>query len=345
MFCMLSIGMANVFGTNANQLVALAALLRERSVTAAARKVGITQSAMSGTLAQLRETFADPLLVRVGRSMQPTPRALALMDPLQRAMAALDEALTQPTAFDPKTSEARFTLALDDRAEMMIVPELMRRIRDEAPGISVQVHAWGRHRAPPGLASGELDVAVGVFVTNPSSAAALRRLRRSWPSSSPELVPPGHHTAPMLELGLASIVRTDHPRVGKRLDLDTFCALDHVLVTEEPWAMGVIDDALARLRRHRRIAVRVPRLLGVGRLVARTDLCASMDERMAWLHAQGNAVRILDPPITVPGAELSMLWHDRTHRDPARLWLREQLSVATAGCGEAHPVKKRRARS
>jgi DNA-binding transcriptional LysR family regulator len=341
MFRMLSIGMANVFGTNANQLVALAALLRERSVTVAARKVGITQSAMSGTLAQLRETFGDPLLVRVGRSMQPTPRALALMDPLQRAMAALDEALTQPTAFDAATSEARFSLALDDRAEMMIVPELMRHVRDEAPGITVQVHAWGRHRAPPGLATGELDVAVGVFLTNPASVAAMKRIRRS---PSPELLPPGHHTAPMLELGLASIVRSDHPRVGKRLDLDTFCALDHVLVTEEPWATGVIDDALARLRRHRRIAVRVPRLLGVGRLVARTDLCASMDERMAWLHAQGNAVRILDPPITVPGAELSMLWHDRTHRDPAREWLREKLRAATAVCGEAHTVKKRRAR-
>lgn len=339
---MLSIGMANVFGTNANQLVALAALLRERSVTAAARKVGITQSAMSGTLAQLRETFGDPLLVRVGRSMQPTPRALALMDPLQRAIAALDEALTQPTPFDPRTSEARFALALDDRAEMMIMPELMRRFRDEAPGVSVQVHAWGRHRAPPGLASGELDMAVGVFLTSAARAAALRRLR---PASVPELVPPGHHSAPILDLGLASIVRVDHPRVGKRLDLDTFCALDHVLVTEEAWSTGVIDDVLARMRRRRRIVVRVPRLLGVGRLVAMTDLCASMDERMAWLHAQGNAVRILEPPITVPGAELSMLWHDRTDRDPARQWLRDQVRGATAACGEHHPVKKRRARS
>ncbi len=346
MFAMISIGMANVTATNANLLVALAVLLREGSVTAAAARMGITQSAMSGTLAQLRTLFDDPLLVRVGRAMQPTPRALALAQPLQRAVAAFDEALALPTRFDPASSEARFAIALDDRSEMLIVPELMRRIRASAPGVSVQVHAWGRHRPPPGLANGELDVVLGLFAPGrPMSPAALKRMRGAWPSSAIEPIPPGHHIEPLFELAITSIVRADHPRVGKTLDLDTFCALDHVLVTEETWARGIIDDALARMGRTRRLAARVPHLLAVGRIVAMTDLCATIDARFAWLHAQTLPLRMLESPVQMPAASLALVWHERTDRDPARQWLRDELRAAAASSAETgpRPVRGRRA--
>lgn len=333
---MVSIGMANVLATNANLLVALAVLLRERNVTVAAAKMGITQSAMSGTLAQLRTLFDDALLVRVGRAMEPTPRALALLEPLLRGVAAFDEALAQPTTFDPRTSEARFALGLDDRSEILIVPELLRRIRASAPGIAVQVHGWGRHRVPPGLASGELDLVIGVFpVARAASPAAWKRLKGTWPSSSVEPLTPGHHVLPLVELGMASIVRADHPLVGRRLDLDTFCALDHVLVTEEAWSKGVVDDALARIGRTRRIAARVAHLLGVGRIVAVSDLCATIDARLAALHAAQLPLRVLEPPVRIPGAPLSLVWHDRTDRDPARRWLREQVRAAALAGAEA----------
>lgn len=336
---MVSIGMANVLATNANLLVALAVLLRERNVTVAAARMGITQSAMSGTLAQLRALFDDPLLVRVGRGMEPTPRALALVEPLARAVAAFDEALAQPTTFDPRTSEARFALAVDDRSEILVVPELLRRIRDAAPRISVQVHAWARHRAPPGLATGELDLVLGIFpFARSASPAALRRLKGAWPSSATEPLAPGHHAEPLFELGMASIVRADHPRVGRRFDLDTFCALDHLLVTAEPWSKGVIDDALARAGRTRHIAARVAHLMGVGRIVATTDLCATIDARLAELQAAQLPLRVLEPPVRVPSAPLSLVWHDRTDRDPARQWLREQVRAsALARAGATRP--------
>jgi DNA-binding transcriptional LysR family regulator len=199
--------------------------------------------------------------------------------------------------------------------------------------VVVQVHAWGRHRAPPGLAAGELDLAVGVFVPDDSRLLS-KEVRKRWPSSNAEPLPSGHHLAPLFELGIATIVRADHPRVGKQLDLDTFCALDHVLVTEEPWANGVVDDVLARMRRKRRIVVRVPRLLGVGAIVAATDLCASIDARLAWVHSQTHALRLLVPPLTVPEASLSMIWHDRTHRDPARQWLREHVLAVGGLCAK-----------
>jgi DNA-binding transcriptional LysR family regulator len=305
-------------------------------VTAAAKRVGVTQSAMSGTLAQLRDVLGDPLLVRVGRSMQPTPRALALREPLQRALAALEEVLEVPGLFNPSTSEERFAIALDDRADLVVVPELLRRIAAEAPRVQLQVHAWGKHDPPPGLATGELDAAVGVFrpVGRPRRNGATTRAADAS----------GHFIASLFEVRLATLVRRDHPRVGKRLDIDTFCKLDHVLVTEESWATGVVDELLARQKRTRRIALRVPRHLGVGWIVARTDLVTTIDDRIAHLHAETHGLRVLDPPVSVKPVPFSMVWHERTDRDPARRWLREQLRSVASGCGEvtAPPARRRK---
>lgn len=318
--------MANVFGTNANQLLALAALLRHESVTDAAREVGVTQSAMSGTLAQLRELLGDPLLVRVGRTMQPTPRAIAMVEPLRRAIEALDEVLVAPRAFDPATSRQRFAIALDDRADLVVVPELLRRVRDQAPGVELQVRAWGRHDAPPDLATGDLDVTVGVF--NPGIGVPVGTAR-------PSAAQGRYLIEPLFEVGLLTLVRRGHPIIGRTLDLDAYCAADHVLVTDEAWATGVVDGALARVKRERRIALRVPRHLSVGWAVAATDLVATIDDRVARLLAQSHGLRVLEPPVTVRPVPLAMLWHERTHRDPARAWLRERISGAAVGCGRA----------
>jgi LysR family transcriptional activator of mexEF-oprN operon len=336
--------MGNVFGTNANQLVALAALLQHRSVTAAAKEVGVTQSAMSGTLAQLRELLGDPLLVRVGRTMQPTPRALALVDPLRRAIGALEEVLVAPRAFDPATSEQRFAIALDDRADLIVVPELLRRVRAEAPGVTLQVRAWGRHDAPPELATGELDLAVGVFTPGTGVVArAPRSVANSEADASGDAR--GHLLQPLFDVGLVTLARRRHPLVGRTLDLDTFCAIDHVLVTDEPWATGVVDAALARLKRRRNIALRVPRHLSVGWAVAASDLVATIDDRVARLLAVSHGLQTFDPPVPIRPVPLAMLWHARTDRDPARQWLRERIAGAAVGCGAATALPSARTRA
>ena len=175
-------------------------------------------------------------------------------------------------------------------------------------------------------ASGELDFAIGVF-------RPLHRHGRN--GAGTQAADAGHLVAPLFQVGMATIVRRDHPRVGRKLDLDTFCALDHVLVTDEPWATGLLDGLLAKHKRKRRIAVRVPRHISVGWIIARTDLLATLDDRIAHLHAVAHDLRVLDPPLSVKPAPLSMLWHERTDRDPARRWLREQLRAVGIGCGEA----------
>lgn len=308
-----------VVSTNVNLLVALDALLQTRSVTQAAATMGLTQSTMSGTLAQLRRLFDDPLLVRSGRAMRPTPRALELAADLRDGVLAFERALAGGQRFDPQTSRETFTLALPDRVEMALLGDLLEHVREVAPGVGLQVVPWGRLEPPPGLAAGDIDVSVGVLVPPPSSP------RGSWPAF-PSTLPPGHHTRRLFDSGLICMVREGHPRVRARLTLATFCALEHVLVTEQPGGRGIVDDALAAKGRERHVAVRVPRHVLVGELIARSDLVATIDRRVARVLAQRHALRLFKAPVKLPRGEFGLIWHARTDKDPARMWLRDAIA-------------------
>lgn len=314
------IGARSVLNVNANLLVALDALLTEQSVTAAAKRVGITQSSMSASLSQLRGVFDDPLLVRVGRSMRPTPLAERIASDLRRGVDAFDEALAGGARFDPSTSKASFVLALSDRVEMVLFAALMERVTRLAPGVTLQVLPWGSLTPPAELATGDVDVSVGVLPSSTSSAD-------DWPSAQLTL-PRRHHSAGLYDSGLVSVVRLGHPRVSRRLTLDSFCKLDHVLVTERLGDRGIVDDALSRLGRHRHIVARVPRHTLVADLIRRTDLVATIDRRVAQMQAQRHGLRLFKTPVSLPRAQIALIWHERTHRDPARVWLREQVLYA-----------------
>ena len=297
--------MKDLHGINTNLLVALEILLRERSVTRAARRFGVTQSAMSNILAQLRDLLGDPLLVRAGRGMEPTPIALDLAEDLRAGVEAFSRVVSGTHGFDPTTSTEELTLAMSDRLEAVLFPGLLAAIRERAPGLSLQVVPWSDLGAPPGLAR-DIDVAIGVVVGPDFDGGPL------------------HHEV-VLDEGLSTIVRRDHPRVRRRLTLKAFCELDHILVTDKRAATGIIDDALAKEGLSRRIAVRVPRHTLVGELVARTDLVATIDGRIARGFASSLGVRLFSPPVALPRGAFAMFWHDRTDADPARRWLRGQL--------------------
>ena len=286
--------------------------------------MGITQSSMSGTLAQLRRLFGDPLLVRAGRSMQPTPRALQLAADLREGVEAFSRVLAGGPRFDPATSDETFVIALPDRVEMALFGDLLAHLRDVAPGIGLQVVPWGRMEPPPGLATGELDLSVGILVPERDA------LTDSW-LSFPDPIPPGHRTHRLFDSGLTCLVRKDNPGVGKRLSLAAFCKLEHVLVTEQRAGRGIVDDALAALGRSRHIAVRVPRHILVGELIARTDLVATVDRRVAHVHAQRYPLNLFKPPVALPTGSFGMIWHARTDADPARAWLRAQIDHVAQG--------------
>ncbi len=308
---------------NANLLVALDALLRTSSVSRAASTMGVSQSTMSGTLAQLRDLFSDPLLVRQGRSMVPTPLARAVGLELRRGADAFETVLSRRGGFDPKTSRQEFVVALNDRSEEALLPALIARVRRHAPGVSLQALPWGLFEPPAGLLDGTVDLVIGIAEhadgerepTVPAGAG--RSLRMSA----------------LFDSELTTIARTGHPKVGRRLTLDTFCEVEHVLGTEQPRGRGVVDRALDSLGRERRIAVRVHRHSLVARIVAETDLIATIGKRPAAHAAKRYGLRCFKPPVEVRRASFTMMWSASTDQDPARRWLREQVGAAAERLG------------
>lgn len=286
-----------------NLLAALDALLRERSVSGAAKRLGIGQPAMSAALARLRALFGDELLVRGVRGMQPTPRALSLAEPLQRTLSDL-RALVEPTdAFDAATVTRTFRIAGGDYAGMVLLPPLARLVSREAPGIDLRFRFVEKDMVPPCLEDGRIDLAL--------------------------LVTPGlakrFEVEPLFEETFTCAVRVGHPVLGRVLDAPTFAALDHLLVTERGDERGRVDELLEQAGLSRRIALTVPGAALVAETLRTTDLIATIPRRAARRIAADGSIALVEPPVDAGSWQMSMAWLNRNSREPGLTWLREQL--------------------
>lgn len=287
-----------------NLLVTLDVLLAELNVTRTAQRLHYSQPSISVQLAKLRDVFDDPLLLPGPRGMQPTKRAEALRAPLREALNALEHAVAPERPFDPLQAEQTWKLAATDYAESTIVLPALRGLRTSAPGSRLAVVEMAPARFEKQAAAGEIDLA---FHTTADSPEGMRR-----------------RTLFAERYVLAG--RADHPRLKRRPTLAQLCKLEHVIVSPEGGGFrGVTDEALAEVGLTRRVALSVPHFLFLLQALAGTDLVAMAPFRLV----QGNpALRAVEPPIDVPGYEMSMLWHERTHRDPAHQWLREHIAAA-----------------
>ena len=292
---------------NLNLLVYLDTLLQERSVTKAAGRLGITQSAMSHNLRQLRDIFGDPLLVRGRGGMQPTPRAEELAIPLRQGLTALRRTLDGEPAFDPATSTRRFVLAAGDAVEMLLLPPLLEQLQKTGPSVDLDIVPFDSRRYAAQLETGEVDVAVSAFFPD---APALR-MKKLRPES------------------FVCVVREDHPCVGERLDAATWAKLPHVLVSPQgTGGPGVVDHALAKHGLERRVAVRIRYFLAAPMLVARTNLVLTVTRSLAEMFVESLPVRLVEPPLELPTFSVGIGWHERVANDPANRWIREQVAEA-----------------
>jgi DNA-binding transcriptional LysR family regulator len=298
----------NINGVNLNLLASLDALLAESSVTRAARRVGVTQPAMSNNLAQLRALFGDPLFRRQRHGLEPTPRALEIGAAIRRGLSAFEAALTPPS-FDPARDERRFVIATSDYVEFVLLPPLLERLARGAPGLSVEVRPWGLHEVPQALAKNEVQLMIGYY----------------------DELPPQHRHEALLEEEYVCVVREQHPRVGRRLTLERYLELEHVLVSQKSDSPGSVDRALARLGKRRKVAARVSHFLMVPMLVARTDLVAALSRRVAEPFAQPLGLRLLEPPLKLPRARVRQVWHEQLETDPAHRFLRQALAAVAQG--------------
>jgi DNA-binding transcriptional LysR family regulator len=287
---------------NLNLLPALEALLVEGSVGGAARRMRVSQSAMSHTLARLREVFGDPLFVQHGRGLSPTPRARHLASTLPRGLQALQDALEEPEAFDPRSATRTFRVATVDYFELTMLPALLAHLAATAPGVRLEIDRFTT-ASVAALVAGDLDVAlIGASAGIPTA---------------------GLRSATLYHDPFAVIARPNHPRIGRRLDLDTYLSLGHVVVSVEGRREGAVDRAVEKLGRTRTIALRVPHFVSAPLAVQQSDLISTIASSVAERARELFGLRVLEPPIELPSAHLVAMWPRRHDADPARRWFRD----------------------
>lgn len=283
-------------------LVVLDVLLQERSVSRAAVRLGRTQPAVSHALARLREQLGDPLLVRAGQRLVPTPRAEALRGPLHDLLAQV-AALTNPRpTFEPATSTRAFQVLSSDYILSVVLPRLVEELRRRAPGVDLRSRA-ASDAVHLDLGEGGVDLA---FV--------VRKFDQ-----------PGVRTIKLFTDRYVCLVAAEHPEVGRTLDLATFLRLPHAFIAPLGTPGGAVDRVLAELGHQRRVAVMVSHFFVAPALVARTDLVLTIPERAADMALPGHRLRKLAHPLALPPIDVFMAWHERTHHDPGNAWLREQV--------------------
>lgn len=252
-------------------------------------------------LVRLRESFDDPLFLRAQRGVVPTLRALELAGPVKQVLEEI-EALFRPSVFDPATADFTLALAATDYALQAVVVPFLAVLRRRAPGIRVAIRPLDNDHAVSRFERGDIDFAL----------------------MTPEEAPPDLHAHRLFDEQYLCALRVDHPDAqGNRLTLDCFCALDHALVSYTGECFrGVTDDALARVGRQRNVVLSVTSFLVLNEILRTTDLIAVAPARLV---AGAEGLAILDPPVPIPGFTKVAVWHERTHHDPGRRWVRALL--------------------
>ncbi len=296
-----------------NLLVTLEALLEEESVTGAARRLSLSQSAVSAALDRLRSLFADPLLVRVGNRMEPTPFAKRLQGPIKTALASVSLALALPQKFDPARAKATVRVGASDYFGLLMLPSLYELLAREAPGIGVEVVPRPADGSLSRLIAGEVDLAVAV---DPPEGRDL-------------------FNAPLVDERFVCVMRRDHPLARARLTVARLLDFPHVVVTAHGQSAALVDRALVVAGRRRQSPVSVPVFASAFALLAENDLLALLPERISRAQAGRFGLVLRKPPIDLPGYTLSIAWHQRTAHDAAHRWVREQL-LAIAGPPAGH---------
>ena len=307
----MGIDTVNLGRVDLNLLVHLDALLTERSVTRAAVRVGIGQSAMSHNLARLRDLFGDELLTRGPEGLRLTPRAATLVEPVRTTLARIQTIVSRDETFDPATAVRTFRLGLPDSMEVLIVPALLARLREVAPGIHLWLYSIGSSPLLDTLDADELDLAIGYDVF-PQGQAHHKR-RRLFTES------------------YLCMFNADRTGIAPPISLDDYVRLPHVLTSLRPGrsVRGVVDDALEKLGLRRSVVLTTPRFLAVPSLVARAPVVVTMHARLARMFAAELGLSLSPPPVELREVTVSLLWHASYDADPAHAWLR-QLVVQLA---------------
>lgn len=292
-----------------NLLVVLNALLEERSVTRAATRLGMSQPAASRALARLRILFSDALLVDGPGGYLLTARAEEIRPLLRNTLAGVSELLDGRT-FDPMQATGSVRLLMLDLEAAVLAPRLIASLAEQAPAVDLQVVSPGL-RPLEALEAGAVDAVIGVVDDAP---AGIRKRK-------------------LYQDGFVTLMRAEHPAAGRKLTLERFLELDHVVVSITGTGPAWVDEILARLGRQRRVKVRVPSFFAAVEIAARSDLVITLPSSLARTAADMRRFAKAPPPLDLGSVIMSLAWHARNQDAPRHVWLRRTIVAAVSDIG------------
>jgi DNA-binding transcriptional LysR family regulator len=296
----------NIDDLDLNLLRVLQAVLAEKSATRAAKRLHVTQSAVSNALGRLRAALGDPLLVRNARGLSATPRARALEPRLASIMRSVEALLGDEAAFDPGATTREFTLACADYCTTILGPPLCELLRARAPRATLRFVPLERLSEGEGLA-GNIDLHLGM----------------------PSQVPNGCSSASLFKDSFVCALRRRSRPAPRRLSLEAYLAADHVRVSVLSSTHDPVDVALGKRGLSRRVVLTVPHFSVVPLLVER-GYVATLSRRLAQAQARSYELSLCDPPLALGERATRMIWHDRTDADPGSRFLRQLVRDAAA---------------
>jgi DNA-binding transcriptional LysR family regulator len=303
-----------------NLFVVFDTIYTEAGITRASKRLSLTQPAISHALGRLRELFDDPLFIRQGRAMIPTPLARLMIDPVRQSLQGFEATLKRVDRFDPATARKHFTVGMRDVRELTVLPNLLRSVTRAAPFIDIAIVRAERKQLEMELAVGTLDAAIDVRL------ALSDEVRRQLINAE----------------RLVVVARPRHPTVKEGLDLETYLSQEHILVSSRRRGFGVEDYELSRQGLKRRIRLRCQHYFAACRVVSETDLILTMAERYARIVNRLFRNRVLPFPLEVPDYDGYLYWHVNADADPANQWLRKQLMSAFRERVRPRPAGARR---
>ncbi|WP_331694375.1 LysR family transcriptional regulator [Pandoraea sputorum] len=298
-----------------NLLVVFQHLYNARRVSRVAEALGVTQPAVSNSLARLRKLFNDELFIRTSRGMLPTPMATELAEPVAAALDALHGVFNHQLAFDPATSQRAFQIAMTDIGEVHFLPKLMHALGERAPGITVSTVRNTAVNLREEMAAGQVDLAVGHLPDLSTEFFQRRLFRQKYVC----MFRPGH------PLDRVTTSARSKKTSTARMTREDFERSEQVMVVAAGTGHGQVDEFMARAHVQRNIRLRVPHFVALADILHATDLIATVTEKFAQRSAQHFGLRYVDHPLDIPDVQINLFWHARYHREPASQWMRTLL--------------------
>ena len=283
-----------------NLLVVFKQLLAQRSVSRAAEALGLSQPAVSNSLARLRKLMGDELFLRTPSGMEPTPYAEQLAESLTYGLGMIHSALNQRTTFEAASSPRSFVIGMTDIGEIYFLPKLMERLKRDAPGVTVSTVRNTAASLREDMEAGKVDLAIGLLPQLKAGFFQRRLFRQRY----------------------VCMFRKGHKLDKRKVSLTEFSAAEHLLIVSEGTGHGKVDEVLKRSGIERRVSLTVPHFVAIGHILQATDMVATVPERLAERMAEPFNLAYVAHPAALPEVAINAFWHAKFHKAPANQWLR-----------------------